>query len=401
VTRNLPGLLVLAATILAVPATSAAKDFSGTVDPYGQLQTWVTIYEQMEETDELYQFPSGDPAAQVVSGFSLARVRAGVRIGLLDDLIAMVVSMRLERGPAVLDAYGAVHVHDALSIVVGQQKIPGPWENLVATKDLDFILRPIISENISDFSLSRTTYASSLFFGIHSYLRDLGIAVSGDVKTGPGRIRYKLMLGNGLGANKFIGGGTGKEYIISNAGQFFLGARVEAADFFGVVTLGGHFTWNRHDDMVFNSGRTVYDLNRMTWSGDLRISIPTTGIRIGGLYGGGVIDDDYDDDGRTDVKFSGWEARLMFRLNDPISAARGSAFLPDHLIEVGARFEQYIYEWNESGSSIIESVWTIGASWSFRSYVGLKLNYMIRKTEDPSLWDLDDDALILQVQFAI
>jgi hypothetical protein len=389
------------ATILAIPATCGAAEFRGTVEPYGHIQTWVTIYEQMEETDDLYQFPSGDPAAQVATGFSLARVRAGLRVGLLEGLLEMELSMRLERGPAVLDAFGAVNLHDALRIVIGQQKIPGPWENLVGSRDLDFILRPIISENISDFSLSRTTYPSSLFYGIHSYLRDLGVAVMGDVRTGPGRLRYQLMLGNGLGANKFIGGGTSKEYIISNAGQFFIGGRLEAATFFDVVTLGGHVTWNRHDNMVFNSGRTVYDLDRLTWSGDLRISIPRTGIRIGGLYGGGLIDDDYDDDGRTDVRFHGWECRLVFRLNDPISAARGSPFLPDHAIELGGRFEQYVYEWNESGSRIIETVWTIGASWRFRSYVGLKLNYMIRRTEDPSLPDLDDDALLMQVQFAL
>ncbi len=393
--------LAAAAAILSLPATCAAGDFRGTAEPYGQIQTWATLYEQMEETDELYQFPSGDPAAQVASGFSLARVRAGVRLGLLDGLLQMVLSMRLERGPAVLDAFGAVRLHDAFGIAVGQQKIPGPWENLVASRNLDFILRPIISESISDYSLSRTTYPSSLFYGIHSYLRDLGIAVFGDVRTGPGRLRYRLMLGNGLGANKFIGGGTSKEYIISNAGQFFLGARIEAADFFDVVTLGGHVTWNRHDDMVFNSGRTVYDLNRLTWSGDLRISIPRTGIRIGGLYGGGLIDDDYDDDGRTDVRFHGWKCRLVLRLNDPISAAMGSPFLPDHVIEIGGRFEQYVYEWNESGSRIIRSVWTIGASWRFRTYASLVLNYMIRKTEDPSLRDLDDDALLLQVQFSI
>jgi hypothetical protein len=384
-----------------VPATCVAGEFRGTVEPYGHMQTWVTLYEQMEETDELYQFPSGDPAAQVATGFSLARVRAGLHVGLLGGLIGMELSMRLERGPAVLDAFGSLHVHDAFSVIVGQQKIPGPWENLVGSRNLDFILRPIISESISDFSLSRTTYPSSLFYGIHSYLRDLGIAIAGDVKTGPGRLRYKVMIGNGLGANKFIGGGTSKEYIISNAGQFFLGARIEAAEFFDVVTIGGHVTWNRHDDMVFNSGRTVYDLNRLTWSGDLRISIPKTGIRIGGTYGGGVIDDDYDDDGRTDVQFSGWECRLVFRLNDPVSAALGEPFLPDHVIELGGRFEQYYYEWNESGSRIVRSVWTVGGSWRFRQYVSIHLDYMIRETEDPTLRDLDDDALLLQVQFAI
>lgn len=389
------------ALALCIARPCSGAEFRGTVDAFGHIQTWVTIFEQMEETDELYQFPSGDPAAQVATGFSLARVRAGVRVVVLGGMLQMVLQMRLERGPAILDAFGALHLHDAFTVEVGQMKIPGPWENLVSSRNLDFILRPLISERVSDFSLSRTTYRSSLFYGIHSYLRDLGIAVSGDADVGPGRLRYMVMLGNGLGANRFIGGGTSKEYIISNAGQFFLGARFEAADFFDVVTLGGHVTWNRHDNMVFNSGRTVYDLNRLSWSGDARFEIPRTGIRLGGMYGGGIIDDDYDDDGRRDVRYHGWEARLVFRLNDPISAARGVDFLPDHVLEVGARYDWYHYEWNESGDPIEEKTWTVGIRYVFRTYVDLKLNYVHRSTEDPSLWDLDDDALLLQIQFAI
>ncbi len=383
------------------PRPCDAGKFEGTVDAYGQIQIWATIYEQMEVTDELYQFPSGDPAVQVASGFSLARVRAGVKVHLLGQLLEMVIAMRLERGPAILDAHGTVNIHDAFRIVVGQFKIPSAWENQVATTDLDFITRATISENLADFALSRTTYASSLFFGIHSYLRDLGIAVKGDVDVGPGRLRYLLMLGNGLGANRFIGGGTSKEYIISNAGQFFLGARLEAARFFDVVTMGCHVSWNRHDNMVFNSGRTVMDLDRLSWSVDTRLTIPRTGLRLSGMYGAGIIEDDYDDDGRTDAAYSGWEVRMVFRLNDAVSTAIGRPFLPGHILEAGARFDSYVYEWNETGAPVTRNTWTFGVRYICHGHVDLKLDYMLIRTDDPTLRDLDDDALILQIQFAI
>ncbi|MBT3219894.1 MAG: hypothetical protein HN348_12460 [Proteobacteria bacterium] len=390
---------------LTLTLSTPAKAFEGRVEPFGHLQTRLTVWEQMEEADELLQFPSEDPAAQVVSGFGLTRVRAGLRAYVLKDALEMKVQMRVENGPAILDAYGALHLHDAFSIVVGQMKIPGPGENLETSRELDFITRPLISKYISDFSLSRTTYASSLFYGIHSYMRDLGITLKGDGDLGVGHLRYRAMVGNGLGANRFIGGGTTKEYIITNPGQFFVGGRLEAAEFFQVVTIGSHVNYNRHDNMVFNSGRIVYDLNRLSWSGDLRVVIPNTGLRLGGLYGGGLIDDDYDDDGHTDVQYSGWSTHLIFRLNDPISlstpASQQKAFWTDHIVEVGARAEQYHYEWNEGGAPIVQTNWTFGLSYSYREYVNVKLNYALRRTDDPSLPDLDDDALLMQMQFAL
>jgi hypothetical protein len=268
-------------------------------------------------------------------------------------------------------------------------------------RDLDFVERTNLAEIMTDYSLSRAVHASSLFYGVDSYNRDLGVAAKGDIDVHPCLVRYFLMVGNGLGANMFISGATRREYIITNRGQFFYGARLELADFTETVTAGGHFNYNRHDDIVFNSGRVVFDLDRLSYSADLRVDLDRFGVRTAGMYGAGLIRDDYDDDGRIDLDYSGWETRLIWTLNPMILAAGGSSRWERHFLALGARYDSFISDWNESNAPVSQRDLTFLASYRFRKWVELQLNYVRRQTDDPSFPDLDDDILLLQIEAGI
>lgn len=390
--------LALALTLPCGARPAAAHAINDQVEVFGYSQIWLTLYEQMEEAEGLFQHPSGDEAATNTSGFSLHRARLGTRVAVLDGLLRLSIQLRLEGDPGFLDASLSLHVARWLSIWIGQMKIPSTYENLTNTWQLDFIERATISTRLADYSLSRTTYASSLFYGVRSNLRDLGLALRGELELEPLTLRYHVMMGNGLGANLFIGGGTDKEYIITNNGQFFYGARLEAARILGAVTVGGHLSYNRHDDIVFNSGRVVYDLDRRSYSADLQLELPGTGLRLCGLYGAGVIDDDYDADGRTDLAYRGGEARVVWRLNPLLWALTGADFLETHLFELAFRYDGFSSEWNASGAPVREHTWTTGITYLLEPYLRVQLNWIVRVTDDPDNPDLDDDVLLLGVQ---
>jgi len=395
-TASIPRLSALLAVLLAAPAQ--AYDVSEDLRVFGYAQLWFTAYEQMEEAEELHQFPSGDDAATETTGFSLYRARVGADLHLLDRRLELNTQVRLEKNASLLDCYLGVHFAPWLSLYFGQFKIPAPAEALASSRDLDFIFRPDITEYLVDFSLSRTTYPSSLFYGVYNYLRDFGVGLKGEVDLGPGRLRYFFMASNGLGANLYISGRASPGYILTNPGQFFTGLRVEAKDFFGMITVGGHLNYNWHDNMVFNSGRKVFDLKRIAYSTDATVRIPETGIRLGGLYGEGEIRDDYDDDDRTDLIYSGWECRLLWRLNDLLARLLPSPFWEQHAFELGARFDYYVREWNQAGEQVVLKNWTFGLNYFFDRHLKVQLNYVVKFTEDPSLYDLDDDILLLSVQ---
>jgi phosphate-selective porin O/P len=398
VRSNLVGLTALLLVTLGPAQAASAFELSDDLKLSGHAQLWFSLHEQMEDAGGLTQFPSGDEAATSTSGFSLNRARLGVRAFFLERLIELATQLRLEKNVAILDLYLGFHFCDWLQLYFGQFKVPAPRETLSSSGELDFIFRPVISELLVDYSLSRTTYASSLFYGVHSYLRDFGIGLKGELDIEIGRLRYFLMIGNGLGANLFISGNIKKEYILTNSGQFFYGLRVEAVDLFDLVTIGGHINYNYHDNMVFNSGRVVYDLKRVAYSGDITLKIPKSGLRLSGLYGQGEIFDDFDDDQRTDLTYSGWECRLMWRLNDLLARYLPGAFWDRHVFEIGARFDHYQSEWNESGAQVTEENWTIGVNYLFSDYIKVQLNYVIKNIADPSLPDLDDNILLLSVQ---
>jgi hypothetical protein len=389
--------LTLAPALWVLPSTAAAWEFSDDVEAFGYAQIWLTLYQQMEEADELYQHPSGDPAATSTSGLSINRARLGLRVKLLDGWLRIFSQLKLERDPSLLDVVFTLHVADWLQLGVGQQKIPSTFENLTYTWQLDFIQRTTFSRNVADFSLSRTTHASSLFYGVGSNLRDLGLSLRGTVPLGPLEASYFAMLGNGLGANLFIGGGADKEFIITNPGDFFYGGRLQL-ELPEWAALGGHVNYNQHDNMVFNSGRVVYDLDRISASGDAQLSVPGTGLRLCGLLGWGRIDDDYDDDGRTDLVYWGGEGRLVWQLNPLLQHLWWTDLLERHLFELGVRYDNYSSEWNGTGSVVEQHTWTFGLTYRYDPYIRAQLNVLLRRTDDPDLPDLDDNVLLLAVQ---
>jgi len=394
-------VLAAAITVLIPGGIVRAWDIGENARLFGYAQLWFTVHEQMEEAGDLYQHPSGDEAATSTTGFSINRARLGADAFFLDKFLELNTQLRLERNIGILDLYLGIHPARWLSVYLGQFKIPAPRETLTAASDLDFIFRSTISENLVDYSLSRTTYASSMFYGVYSYLRDFGVGLKGELDIKLGLLRYFFMLGNGLGANLFIGGAAKKEYILTNAGQFFYGLRLEIAGILEMITVGGHINYNWHDNMVFNSGRVVFDLKRISYSGDATISLPGTGLRAGCLYGRGEIRDDYDDDGRTDLAYSGWECHLLWRLNDPFSRWAPASFWKDHIFEIGARFDDYRSEWDETGVQVIQDQWTFGANYVFSKMLKIQINYVMKRGDDPSMPDLDDDILLLSVQGAI
>ncbi len=385
------------ALLLAVPA-ARAYDVTDTLRVYGHAQFWFTVVEQMEEAEELYQFPSRDAAATYTTGFSINRARIGARQLVLDNRVSLNVQLRLEKSTSLLDLNIGLHLAPWLSLYIGQLKVPAPAEALTPASELDFIFRPRITESLVDFSLSRTTYPSSLFYSVHCYLRDMGLALKGTVDITFGRLGYFLMAGNGLGANQFISGRAKPEYILTNPGQLFYGLRLEAADLFYLLTIGGHAAVNWHDNMVFNSGRKVVDIKRIAASGDATLHLPGTGIRLRGLYGRGDIRDDYDDDGRIDLRYSGWECRLLWHLNPLLFRGMPDSFRQRHRFELGVRLAHYQQEWNESNQPVTQKDWVLAVTYQLDKLLKLQLNYMNKHTTDPAQPDLDDNLLLLQVQ---
>jgi len=388
-------LALVAALLAAWPARSV--EIASGVDLSAFARVRASVYEQMEEVSGLTQKPSLDDATGTTTGFALDQARARLAADLFEKRLGLVLEMRLERGPALLDAYGEWRFAPWLALRLGQFRIPSAWENLVADRRLDFILRPEITNDLADLSLSRTTYPSSVFYGNKSWRRDTGLGIAGDVDLGVGTLRYLGMISNGLGANLFVGGGSDKEFLLTNGAQFFYGARVDVLDLFGFARVGGHVCWNEHDNVVFNSGRMVYDLDRFSWSVDAGVEIPGTGLRAQGLYGAGQIDDDFDADGRRDLDYYGAEARLVWRL-DLLLRALGTGWTGErHHLDLGGRYDTVHLVANEAPGATRKQTVTVGATYAYGDLAAVRVNWIQRWLEDEVDPDLDDDALLLDV----
>ncbi|NMB76130.1 MAG: hypothetical protein GYA21_13495 [Myxococcales bacterium] len=389
------GLLVL----LAPPI--AAYEVSPDLTVFGYFQTWLTVFEQMEDAQGQVQQPSGDEATDNTAGFRINRVRVGLHWDFLDRLMRVAFQLKLEEPIQVLDLYLAVRPWSCLEIRAGQFKIPSSWEALEEDSRLDFLLRSDLSTALADYALSRTTYASSLFYGNRSQLRDLGLGLKFEAEPLGRPVRLFAMVGNGLGANLFIGGVSAKEFILTNGAQFFYGARLTVEPWPGVISLGAHASWNRHDDVLFKSGRVVMDLHRVTGSADLAVRWEAPGLRLHLLYGAGAILEDWDDNGKDDYVFDGWEARLLWRLDRLLAWALGGEPLGRHGLELGVRFEQYNARADEVGPFSHQETWTFGLGYSFREYIRVQLNVILRRTAKIYFPDLDDNGVLLGLQAAL
>jgi len=350
----------------------------------GNMSLWWNIYEENE--NGIMEARTQTPAADVASGFNLKQGR--VILNYEDPLrsLGARLHIRLEERVALLDGYGAWRPFHFFNLYLGQMKVPSTYESLMSDTDLDFISRSTLSKNLTDWSLSRSPYYSA-FYGNRSYNRDLGVGIKGKLglKSNPNLASYFLMVGNGLGANLFISGRESKEFIFSNnLGDYFYGTRIDTSPF-SWLTLGGHYSINKHDNMLFNDKKTVFDLDRYSWSVDSHIELPRACLAI--MYGAGKVDDNYFYTAEKDLEYSGYEVKLLV--------------WPIHnRLQLGLRYDTYNHKFLQSGISTHQKNLAMGVNFIPVRDIRLQLNYILKETEDGAYPDPDDNILFLNFQYS-
>jgi hypothetical protein len=376
----------------SAPATSGESARAGTelrVGGYAQL--WWVVIEQVE--NGLEQPVTRDEAADVASGFSVRRARLevdGTGRGWRGRL-----SVRLEGSPpGLMDAYAVVPLRAGWAeIWAGQMKVPSTYEVECSSASLDLMTRSRLSEQITDFALARSPSLVSRLSGMRAYFRDLGVGLKGRL----GGARYFAMIGNGLGADAFIGGIESKQEIYANRfGAYFYGLRLayelpEAGAHRGrpivsALAIGGHASWNDHPDVVLDDKRTVLDIRRASWSLDARAEVLGR-VALTGMVGGGRVADDFDHDGRTDYRYRGGEIKAIARI------------VP-RVLNLGLRYDVFIDETYDSGVEETRRTYTAGLACTCRPGLECRLDYKRNLLESAVAPDLADDSLIFGAQFA-
>jgi hypothetical protein len=335
----------------------------------GSIQFWYLNEGAANGKKEDYTDESG---AQIASGFAINRAR--LRLGLDEGRLEASLQLRLEGGSlSLLDAYCSWDVLDkALALRLGQMKVPSVWELGVSDEELDFITRSRLATEIVNWSLSKSTFTTSPLYNVQTLYRDLGLAIGGSFSG----FDYALMVGNGLGANYFVGADESRGFVYANPfGAYFYGARASydilslLRQYIGFplsLELGGHFNRNEHPDFIYNDAKTVLDLSRWSWSADARLGIFYR-LRLTGMYGAGAIEDDFDHDGKTDYSYRGWELRAV-------------AVIVPGLFEAGARYDSYA--WNlavASGWTEVDAL-TLGLTLAPHKALRFQLNYKLKTT---------------------
>jgi hypothetical protein len=352
---------------------------------------WWTVLEEVE--NGLYEPLSGDKAAEEASGFSFRRAR--LIAGAENEYLKTRISLRLEGSPpGLLDAYAVFPlISKRLDLWAGQMKIPSTYEVGLSSTSLDFASRSFFSACVSDWSLCRSPSASSpRFNGARAYLRDLGVAIKGN--TGP--LRSFFMVSNGFGANRFIGGSERKQEVFANPfGACFIGVRV-SCDLLGVekerskkqpgtrIRIGGHVSWNNHPNIVLDDERTVLDVRRRSFSVDVRADLGGV-LKLTAMYGEGVVGDDFDNDGKADYKYHGYELKAMVTLIK-------------NCLETGVRYDAYYDESYENGFENVLHSWTAGLNYTIKPEIKIQLNCKLKFVESDTLDDTRDDVFMLAAQ---
>jgi hypothetical protein len=360
------------------------NSYAGHLNLEGNMSLWWDIYEENE--NGIMQPRTRKPAADVASGFNLKQARVSLNYEDEQRPLGARFHIRLEEQVSILDGYGIWRPFHFFHLYLGQMKVPSTYEALTADTDLDFISRSTLAQNLTDWSLSRSPYYSA-FYGNRSYNRDLGIGIKGKlgVASNPGLVSYFLMVGNGLGANLFISGKESKEFIFSNnLGDYFYGARLDISPL-NCLSLGGHCSRNKHDNMLFNDGKTVFDLDRYSWSIDSRLDLWR--VQFVAMYGAGKVDDDYFYTAQEDLKYSGYEAKLL-------------VWLIDNRLQFDVRYDTYTHKYLESGISTDQNNLTFGVNFMPVSGILIQLNYVFKKKENKIEPDLKDNILFLNCQYS-
>jgi hypothetical protein len=337
---------------------------------------------------------TGDAAAAESSGFQFRRARLNTDLDLEKGLLQLRLGLRLEGNPGLLDACAAVRpLGKHLELLAGQMKVPSTYEVAVQPTEMDFPSMSLFSERVTDWSLARSMAQVSPFSGARSYYRDAGLAIKGEAYGASGF----LMVGNGLGANQFVGASENKQFVFANSfGSYFYGIRLgfDPMPLLGrslprgfpvrSVRLGGHASWNRHPNIVMNDEKTVVDLRRRSWSLDLQADVLGC-VRLTGMMGAGFIEDDADWDGKTDYAYRGWEVKAMV------------VIVPEWF-EAGGRYDAYWDERHESGDDDIRHAWTFGATFTWKPHVKVQFQYKRKILDSASDPDLRDDIFLIAIQ---
>jgi hypothetical protein len=356
----------------------------------GYLQLWY-LYEQAENGK--LQDISGDPGAQAASGFSLNRIRLQIALDL--GTFSAVLQLRLEGGTiGLLDAYGSWAPYGpVLELRAGQMKIPSAWEVGIGDEALDFATRSRFATEVANWSLSKSSSSTHPFYQLQTSSRDLGAGLRGYYRG----FRYFLMVGNGLGANNYVGAEENRQFLIANDfGAYFYGARLSYDLLYELrqrtrpmavyLEVGGHLNYNHHPNLIYNDNK-VYDLERWSWSADARLGLFER-LRLTGMYGAGQVEDDFDGDGKPDYTYSGWEAGAMVRV------------VP-RFLEAGLRWDSYSWSRAVTGGWSTAGALTAGLTWTPDPRVRVQLNYkrkILFSELDP---DIDNDLAVLALQLRL
>lgn len=369
------------------------KDFEGmSVRLTGYFQLWASVMEQTE--NGLKQPLSGDEAAQEASGFCFRRVRLDALFEMKDQGLKARFGLRLEGSPGLLDAWISwCPFGEELEIRAGQMKIPSTYEVETPSEELDFAERSRFSNLAADWALSRGPSMSSPFPGARSYMRDLGLSVRGKVPGG----KYFLMVGNGLGANLYIGGSEYKQFLFANSvGAYFAGLRLsldplpllKLPEGFPVksITAGMHACWNRHPEVILNDERTVTDLSRRSWSIDASVDLFGL-VKVAAMTGAGYVEDDFDNNRKTDYAYRGWEIKAVVTV-------------APELLDFCVRYDSYWDERNESGDDEFRDAYTFGLSFTPSKHIRIQAEFKLKILYSDTSPETDDNIFLLAAQFS-
>ena len=380
-------MTLVIATLLSLvfPFSTAADENEGsspTLDMEATASFWWTIHEQVQ--NGLVQPGSGDRAADHASGFAFRHGRIAFILGSPGGDLKLLLRLRLEERTDIVDFYGGYLPSQYFRIYIGQMKIPSTAEVLTAYNDLDFASRSTFGRKVGDYSLTRTPYISSVM-AARSYDRDLGLAVKG---SWPGdrqwQVHWFLMAGNGMGANRYIGGRENEEFLYTNSlGDMYYGGRLKITPTHW-VTVGMHASSNEHDDIALGDRGPVMDIDRKIWSTDIAVGHPRS-PRIYSFYGKGEMDD-YFDAQQYLFDYSGWGVQGVW----PLLSGR---------LELALRFDRFVSESGRDGNETIQDDWTAGINFSPLENLRLQLNYISKTATNEFESDIDDDILYLNFQF--
>lgn len=305
----------------ATPTADNQTRANGAIRPWGQLQTFATLFDQ--DVD-----PQADPAGygdpEADPGFTLARARIGfdglLPIGAvaaermqLDYAIAVGVSAPYDaltpsnQDVQIIDAFARFTYelgNHPLSVSVGSQRVPFDRESLISSADLVFMERSAaahwlgISQDVGAVAaqqvrLGSTPEASSLLLRLGAFNGEGSLY--GDVDPGVlTSARLEFLHGDAYrtwSADKKPALGVGLAGM--SRPSFAVGSNSWNADLlarYSLISVLGQFSANRITplDSTIVAPAVSATTDRVGWFGQLSVWIPVrgeSGLEVAGRYG--------------------------------------------------------------------------------------------------------------------